>query len=696
MTALDDLRRHVADKDVVVVAGAGVSMAATNNNPLASWIGLLRNGLEYCSVRGQDRLTPEELELAFKLIDVGKTDFFIAAAEVIAARLGAPDGSQWKGWLAKTVGTLKAINPELVEAIRGLDAPILTTNYDSVLIQASEDSERTHLTWRKAEEWVEVLEGRSKAVIYLHGFWRDAESVILGARSYERVIADDPTQELLRSFGRQKHLMFVGYGRGINDPNFAPLIKWLGRENRHHSSQHFILLPDDEANSFEARAGLEAIAFGPTNEFLGGFLRDLLITRPVGRIQTDRDVASFISDFDEFHEVTDVLTPRMVAIPAGEFDMGVREVEARKDLEREDRLPLHKVYIDYRFAVSATPVTFAEWDAFQSEIGGTKALYAKDMGWGRGTRPAIHVSWQDVQIYLDWLNSLESVTGSYRLLSEAEWEYVARAGTNSKYWWGDNADPTKANYDEAEIGRTSEVRRYPPNAYGVFDTLGNVWEWVQDRYHATFEGAPLDGSPWEEGDDPRRVVRGGSWYYDSDFLECSARLGIDPSVRFNGIGFRIARTIRHSLSVDQGYGVVSVSSKRALSVSDDAAAVSQKQWRGASEQVWYLRDSGHGSGGPFLLESERDGRVLSVAEPYKRNYAQVVVEERSDSDRFLWMPHPERDGWVLENMHSHKVLDVEGISEMEGGNVIQFARHGNQNQRWWLRPIRRRTPESQG
>ena len=138
-------------------------------------------------------------------------------------------------------------------------------------------------------------------------------------------------------------------------------------------------------------------------------------------------------------------------------------------------------------------------------------------GWGRGTRPVIDVSWDDTQAYVRWLSR---ETGKpYRLLSEAEWEYVARAGSTTKYWWGNEADHAHANYGKDECcggavaariagSITSPVGSFAANAFGLFDTAGNVWEWVADCWHDSYQGAPNDGSVWAGGNcDRPRVAR---------------------------------------------------------------------------------------------------------------------------------------------------------------------------------------------
>ena len=136
---------------------------------------------------------------------------------------------------------------------------------------------------------------------------------------------------------------------------------------------------------------------------------------------------------------------------------------------------------------------------------------------------------------------------SYRLLSEAEWEYVTRAGSTTPYWWGDDIGENKANCDGCgsrwDNRQTAPVGSFPPNGFGLHDTAGNVWEWVEDCWNDSYEGAPEDGAAWTEGKCSSRVLRGGSWYINPRFLRSASRGGSDSGFRNYGIGFRVARTL---------------------------------------------------------------------------------------------------------------------------------------------------------
>jgi formylglycine-generating enzyme required for sulfatase activity len=213
----------------------------------------------------------------------------------------------------------------------------------------------------------------------------------------------------------------------------------------------------------------------------------------------------------------------MVVVPAGEFIMGSSD---------DDEKPPHRVAIRVPFAVGRFAVTFAEWDA------AGLAQKPGDEGWGRDRRPVINVSWEDAQAYVSWLSHR---TGkAYRLLSEAEWEYCCRAGTTTRYVFGDSISRSQA---QAQASQTAEVGTFQPNAWGLYDTHGNVWEWCADNWHPNYRGAPGDGSVWPGGDVSLRVLRGGSWYDNPDFLRSADRNGVRPGGRGNYIGFRVARTL---------------------------------------------------------------------------------------------------------------------------------------------------------
>ncbi len=231
--------------------------------------------------------------------------------------------------------------------------------------------------------------------------------------------------------------------------------------------------------------------------------------------------------------------PEMIVVPAGSFTMGSPAGEqGRFDNEG----PQHQVTIARSFAVSKSDVTFADWDACVA-VGGCPDV--NDSGMGRGTKPVINVNWDDALQYAAWLSKMTGKT--YRLLSEAEWEYAARAGTTTAFFWGGEVGTANANCNGCDNhwgGReTSPVESFKPNAFGLDDMAGNVWQWVQDCYHDDYSGLPTDGSAWTGGDCSRRVVRAGSWYLAPRSVRSAYRFRLNADNQIIFLGFRVGRTL---------------------------------------------------------------------------------------------------------------------------------------------------------
>ena len=228
--------------------------------------------------------------------------------------------------------------------------------------------------------------------------------------------------------------------------------------------------------------------------------------------------------------------PEMVELQAGRFLMGSNE--------RYNEKPVHEVIISKPFALSKYEVTFAEYDVFARATG---RELLPDRGGGRGNRPVIGLNWEDAQAYTEWLSQ---VTGRpYRLPSEAEWEYAARAGSTTRYSWGDDVGRNHANCARAcedNHKYTAPVGSFKPNAFGLYDMHGNVWEWVQDCWNDNYEGAPADGSAWEADGCKSRVVRGGSWGHGPANLRSSSRYWFGSARRFRHNGLRVALDLQGS------------------------------------------------------------------------------------------------------------------------------------------------------
>jgi formylglycine-generating enzyme required for sulfatase activity len=270
----------------------------------------------------------------------------------------------------------------------------------------------------------------------------------------------------------------------------------------------------------------------------------------------------------------------MVVIPAGSFTMGSSAAEQAlanaaglpENLTRLEN-PQHRVNIRSfaagRYAISKGEfATFVRANGYQTEAERGDGCFAwngkewkkdsaynwRNVGFTQAdNHPVVCVSWNDAQAYVGWLNQSSGQT--YRLLSEAEREYVARGGTQTAFWWGDSIDTAQANYagtgssyngspKGAYRQATVPVNSFSPNPFGLYNVHGNVWEWVEDCWHENYSGAPTDGSAWTTACIGNyRVLRGGSWISDPAFLRSAFRNRNSPDGRYNGIGLRLARTL---------------------------------------------------------------------------------------------------------------------------------------------------------
>jgi formylglycine-generating enzyme required for sulfatase activity len=234
-----------------------------------------------------------------------------------------------------------------------------------------------------------------------------------------------------------------------------------------------------------------------------------------------------------FPELFATIEQDMVTIQGGKFIMGdavAKEPSVAK--------PVHIVSVN-SFKMSRYEVTFAQYDAYAATVG--KQL-PDDHSWGRGHRPVVEIGWYDAKAFIEWLN--QQTGRQYRLPSEAEWEYAARAKSTTDYPWGTTFDPSQAN-GRGTSGLdvwpyTAPVGSFPPNAWGLFDMIGNVMEWTADCWNANYVNAPTDGSAWLQGSCRKRVFRGGAWALDPEYLKVSFRMFVDASFHNQTLGFRLA------------------------------------------------------------------------------------------------------------------------------------------------------------
>lgn len=277
MSDLNDMRHRLRDGQVVVIAGAGVSMASVDppdgGENVASWLGLLRNGV--AEARDVDDAWRS---LRRTQIETGKVSELVTAAELITEEMGGRKHGMYAAWLEDTVGSLTPAKPDLIRALHGLGVPIATTNYDDLIEQVTDMG---YITWRDGLQWQSVLRGkrRGKAVLHIHGHYLDPQSVILGMRSYDEIRANEAAQEMLKALALTSTFLLVGVGAGLDDPNFGALREWLGRNARTSTFPHYRLVHEGELSVEEAKRDrddrIHPLPYGPDHSALEPWLRDL-------------------------------------------------------------------------------------------------------------------------------------------------------------------------------------------------------------------------------------------------------------------------------------------------------------------------------------------------------------------------------------------------------------------------------------
>ncbi len=281
--------------------------------------------------------------------------------------------------------------------------------------------------------------------------------------------------------------------------------------------------------------------------FVAGAALIILTVEPPGAIVSPAGSLQIFRDCED--------CPEMVRIEPGAYRMGAEPRRLDEILVALGMRQTEKkiVTIDYAFAASRREITFAQWEACVAG-GGCDGYVPPDQGWGRGDQPVIHVSWHDAQNYVRWLSRRTGHT--YRLLSEAEWEYAARGGSQAAYHWGGAASHDRANYGAPDCPpctgvvegadrweHTAPVGQFEPNGFGLYDTSGNVYEWVEDCQAEPLPRLPANGAPYLDDACEMRMMRGGAWYSDPARVRSTYRAFNLPDRRDYVIGFRVARVL---------------------------------------------------------------------------------------------------------------------------------------------------------
>jgi tetratricopeptide (TPR) repeat protein len=277
---VEDLRAQVAAGQVVVVVGAGVSVAATGRVAVASWQGLLEHGIVRVEEVCAGRLPKGWAAMMRPLVASGDVSLLIGVAEQVTERLGGRSGGEFRRWLRESVGALRVADRRVLDALVGLGVPVATTNYDGLLQEATG---WPAVTWRDGARVQRVIRGDEPGVVHLHGHWGDPESVVLGIRSYQSVLGDAAAQAVQRALAIMRGLLLVGFGAGLADPNFDALRKWLAATFPGSEYRHFRLCRDGEVKAVAAEHVAEErilpVGYGRDHRDLPAFLESLAAKR---------------------------------------------------------------------------------------------------------------------------------------------------------------------------------------------------------------------------------------------------------------------------------------------------------------------------------------------------------------------------------------------------------------------------------
>ncbi len=471
-------------------------------------------------------------------IEAVKRLFTLRPAHV--PRQGKPVRARWERDVPG--GPALPVDPEwaLVEQLAGPDWRLIVTGEKDGRATAEVAHEILLKTWPTLKRWLEDERG------FL--VWRGELEV--RRKEYDEAGKEGPSrrqQALLLGLPLDTAKKWLTARRGDIEPADRAFSEASARADRAAASNRAWLQRGVGVLLVSVIGGLLALMYEGelraqwywATAFLGRGYTDAALSspRPGDRFA---DCVDTPSDDQSRHRIRRYC-PDMIVVPPGKLLMG-------QQFTREEQ-PQHEVTIAGPFAVSRFAVTFDQWDACVAG-GGCDNYRPGDASWGRGTRPVIYVNSQDAQNYVDWLNRMAG-TRSYRLLSEAEFEYAARSGSTTQYPWGDDVGENNANCDGCKSEwdgklQTAPVGSFAANSFGLFDMQGNVWQWVEDCWHEDYEGAPKNGAAWKTActpDDGGRVLRGGSWVDPPENMRSANRNGTSSVSRNSRLGFRVGRTL---------------------------------------------------------------------------------------------------------------------------------------------------------
>jgi formylglycine-generating enzyme required for sulfatase activity/serine/threonine protein phosphatase PrpC len=354
----------------------------------------------------------------------------------------------------------------------------------------------------------------------------------------KRAVAPDPGSEAVAPVAEDKGYMDAREPRSYKWLVWLIVVGVLGGGGFFAWQSGFIKQAEEEVTAMiEAQQSTTEVEPGVEQGETEQMIDDQPVVEPEPEPEAEPEPVS-VGKFEAFRDKlkSSGRGPLMIQVPAGQFRMG-----STSGAISADEAPKHTVTVN-SFMVSVYEITYAEYDKFAKA---TKRKKPDSSGLDRKTQPVNNVSWDDALAYTRWLT--KQTGQKYRLLSESEWEYAARAGTKGPYWWGRSVGSGNAHCfnckSELNTSKPAKVGTYKPNPFGLYDTAGNLFEWVHDCYHRNYNNAPTDGSVWEGGDCKVRVVRGGAYQSPASSMRVENREKFPSSRGQYNVGFRLARDL---------------------------------------------------------------------------------------------------------------------------------------------------------
>jgi hypothetical protein len=339
---IKDLRAQIERGQVIAIVGAGVSIGATDRNPLASWTGLLEDGVDRCC-RVVKPLPNGWRERVLAEIGSGDLDDLLSAADKVSRKLGAPSGGQYRRWLRESVGSLRPQRSKVIKALHALGVKLATTNYDGLI---EEVIGLPPVTWKEGAKVERIIRGDDEGVLHLHGYWDQPESVVLSIRSYEEVLGNAHAQNILHALQTMKTLVFVGCGAGLKDPNFGGLLRWTGAVFSQSEYWRFRLAKESEVEELQkehpTEQNLLVLSFGKNHADLAPFLRSL-----APRVTVQRSTRAVLRpgfDLDAYQKAMRNLYGRLKLEELDSTTHDISVVHAYRYVHRTERARVRRVH----------------------------------------------------------------------------------------------------------------------------------------------------------------------------------------------------------------------------------------------------------------------------------------------------------------------------------------------------------------